>query len=270
VACSRKCLRTRDGEEATARGRIGAADRAIEAKPSDQGREKFGFEGAYSDELAVRAAIGSIEGQAAIEKVLAAWAFPETAAPKAEDHGKLGDGSVENGGIDNLAKPGFLAFQQCGQYSDHEKRPAAAHVADKIQGRDGRARGRANRMKRARQRKKCQVMPSGLSHGSILSPPRHARIDEPGIARQNDIGTEAKALHNARPEAFDEDICFFDRAQTETDGLGFLEVEHKQAALPTIDGRVGNCKKILGAGALDAQHIRAKVGQQHPAIGRWT
>ena len=119
-------------------------ERRIEAEPSDQGREEFGFERAYSDELAVRAAIGSIEGQAAIEKVLAAWALPEAAAAKAQDHGKLGDGSVENGGVDNLAKTGFLAFQQCGQDPDHEKCPAAAHIADKIQGRDRQTISRAN------------------------------------------------------------------------------------------------------------------------------
>ena len=130
------------------------------------------------------------------------------------------------------------------------------------------ARGRADRMKRTRQRKKCQVMPSCLSQGPILSPTRHARIDEPGIARQRDIGTKAKSFHDARPEAFDEDIGLPDDPQAEISGGRFLEVEHKRA-LPAIDGRVGNCKKVRCAGPLDAQHIRPKVGQQHPAIGRW-
>ena len=80
--------------------------RRIEAKAADQLGEKFGFERAHSDELAVRAAIGSVERQAAIEKVLTARALPETPAAKAEDHRKLGDGTVEDGGVDDLAQPG--------------------------------------------------------------------------------------------------------------------------------------------------------------------
>ena len=56
--------------------------------------------------------------------------------------------------------------------------------------------------------------------------------------------------------------------QAEIDGRRLLQVEHKRP-FPAIHGRVGNPEEFSSAGPLDAQHICAEVGKQHPAIGGW-
>ena len=63
--------------------------RRVEAKTANQLGEEFGFKRAYSDELAIGAAIGPIEREAAIEKVMAARLIPKTASAEAEDHCEL-------------------------------------------------------------------------------------------------------------------------------------------------------------------------------------
>ena len=123
-------------------------------------------------------------------------------------------------------------------------------------------------MKCTRERQKSQVMSGGLSDRPILAPAGHAGINELGIAGKRNIGAEAKALHDTGPEAFDERIGFFDDPQAEIDGRRVFEVEQKRP-LPAINGRVGNREQLRRAGALDAQHIRSEVREQHPAIGSW-
>ena len=70
-------------------------------------------------------------------------------------------------------------------------------------------------------------MPGGLSDRSILSPACHARVNEPGIAGKRNIGTEAEALHDTGPQAFDEHVCLFDDPQTEIDRRGLFQIEHE-------------------------------------------
>ena len=74
---------------------------------------------------------------------------------------------------------------------------------------------------------KRQIVPRCVSDRPILAPARHARINEPGIAGERHIGAEAKALHDAGPQALDEHVRFLDDPQAEIDGRRLLQIEHE-------------------------------------------
>ena len=75
-------------------------------------------------------------------------------------------------------------------------------------------------------------MTGGLRQRTLLTPAGHPAIDQPRIARQDDIRSEAQTFHDTRPEPFDQRIGAFEQAEHLCDGsLRFdIDLDHASAA----------------------------------------
>ena len=82
AAWPRRSLRTRSAGPANASGPIatGTSAAGVEPKPLHERGEEFRFKRAHRDIFAIEAAIGPVEGHAAIEDILSPGAAPKAAA----------------------------------------------------------------------------------------------------------------------------------------------------------------------------------------------
>ena len=120
----------------------------------------------------------------------------------------------------------------------------------------------ADRRERAGDRDVVDVVSGAVRERAGLTPPRHPRIDEPRIPLQHRVGAEPEALHYARPAAFDHDV----------DSLGELEAARAPLVLAEVDGDraehgVDDRVRIaVAARAIDPEHLRSEVRQQHGGV----
>src|SRR5262249_28479794 len=82
------------------------------------------------------------------------------------------------------------------------------------------------------------------------------------IAPQHLVGAVAQTLHDAWSEAFDQHVGLLDRGEARGAACIAADVERQHGAA-AISDRVGPAIATL---ALDAQHLRAHVGEQHGAV----
>jgi hypothetical protein len=71
-----------------------------------------------------------------------------------------------------------------------------------------------------------------VASGPSWPPSRHPTIDELRIALDTYVGTEAEALGDTRPIAFDQGIRVRHEFQHELDRGGLLEIQRNRAAVP--------------------------------------
>ena len=115
-------------------------------------------------------------------------------------------------------------------------------------------------MQRAGERDVVDVVARRLRERARLPPARHAAIDEFRIAFEAHVGPEAKTFHHAGTEAFDQRVGLLDQFQRGLDGFGLLEIEGDAAAAAIGDFVF---RRHASALAVDADHVRAHVGEQH-------
>ena len=109
-------------------------------------------------------------------------------------------------------------------------------------------------------------------HRSGLAPAGHATVDQLRVAGEGHVGPQAQTFHHARPEAFEQHIGLRDQIQRGGDAVGILHVERDRAPvalehvcplLATADAEV-----LGGSRTIDADHVRAHVGEHHAAERR--
>ena len=97
----------------------------------------------------------------------------------------------------------------------------------------------------------------------MLPPPGHPRVDQPGIAAQADIGSDAETLGHSRPEALEQHIGGIGEPEQRVDSARMLQVEDGGLAAAVQQGTLG--PGVSGSGTVDPQHGRALVGEHHGA-----
>ena len=109
--------------------------------------------------------------------------------------------------------------------------------------------------------------PAVVGVGTVLAPAGHAAVDEPRVAGEAHVGTDAEPLGDAGPEPLDQRVGPLDQAQHGLDALGVLEVDADRAPAPVED--VGRRRRRVAArhvaGAVDADDVGAHVGEHHGA-----
>src|SRR5205814_1756595 len=80
-------------------------------------------------------------------------------------------------------------------------------------------------MQRARQRDVIDIVPCARSERALLSPTRHAPIDELRIARQQHVRPESESLHHAWTKAFDHGVRFVREEECRCDAVTMFEIE---------------------------------------------
>jgi hypothetical protein len=147
-----------------------------------------------------------------------------------------------------------------------EQHPSAAEVTDKIQRRDRRSASQADAVKDTTQSDVVDVVPSRLREWSCLAPARHSRVNEPRIAREAYLWSQAEPFHHSRPEALLQDIGRFAHAQHKLDALGILEI-YRKAPPPTAEKVRGSAFFASRRGSIDEDHFCSHIGEHHGAKG---
>ena len=101
--------------------------------------------------------------------------------------------------------------------------------------------------------------------GAVLPPPGHAPVDERRVARQARLGADAEALGDPRAQALDEGVGALGEIEDDLGAAGMLEVDGDRgpAAVQRVGARGGRAVDV--GGAVDADDLRAEVGQHHRA-----
>lgn len=112
--------------------------------------------------------------------------------------------------------------------------------------------------------------PRRVRERAVLPPARHPPVDEFRITREARVGAEPEPLHHARAHAFDQRVGMLDEPQHRAHRLRLLQVERERALAAIEDRAAAEVERIaVAAGrALDEDHVRAHVGEQHPAERR--
>ncbi len=105
---------------------------------------------------------------------------------------------------------------------------------------------------------------------SGLTPAGHPRVDECGIARLARLRTDTEPFADPGPEALQEHVGPLAQPEHDLGATRVLQVD-ADAAPAAVDhrecrrgpARHGSSRRDV-RGAVDAEHLRAEVGQQHP------
>ena len=116
-------------------------------------------------------------------------------------------------------------------------------------------------------------MPGCVGQGSRLAPAGHAPVDQARIARQTDIGRQAQPLHDPGTKTLDQRVGTGDQLQGGGNALGAFQVQgdHLPVAVENINLGIEQIRAGSAARsglALDAQHGRPQISQEHCAHGR--
>ena len=238
---------------------------AVEAGQAEEGVVELGLDGAECHPLAVRGLIAAVEGRAAVDQVRLALVAPPAGGREPLHEGHQRGGAIDDRSIDHLSLSGGAAFEQRRQYAEGGVERTAAEIAGKVERRRGRSRRRADGVQRTGQRQIIEVVARRARERAGLPPAGQPRIDEAGITREQGFRPEPQPFHHAGAKALQQHIGAFGEREHRFDSAGLLEVERGRAPAPVQ--QVGARMDAVGwPHPVDAQHIRAHVGQQHGAM----
>ena len=109
--------------------------------------------------------------------------------------------------------------------------------------------------------------PARWAMGPSWPQPVIRRVDEPRIAGQHLVGTEAEPLQDAGPETLDQHVGVVEQAEQDLPALRRLEVDG--------DARPAAVERVLllrheqsgAARPVHAHEVRTQFGEQHAGVG---
>ncbi len=229
---------------------------------------ELGLDGAHGDVAAVGRLVAAVERRSAVQHVVVPGVVPGARGPQAIQHGREAQGSFQDAARHHLALSRRPGQERGREHAHGELHGAPAEIGDQVQ-RHGRRRPRlAHRGQRAGQAEKVQVMPGLLRHRPGVAPAGQSAIDQSGIAGEACLRAKADTFHHAGPEPLDQDVGRPDQLQRRAAPCLVLEVERRRplAAGQGIEpGRNVNAQAGCGR-AINAQHVRAKLGKHQAAM----
>ncbi len=150
---------------------------------------------------------------------------------------------------------------QRGEDAEGQQHRAAAEVTHVVERRHRRLARTADGVQRAADRDVVDVVARCVGERAVLAPAGHAAVDQARVARMAFGGSEAQALHHAGAETFDEHVGFRDDVEHGCGRAVRAQVDLQRAAAAREDV----VRRSARAGAFDADHLRAHVGEQHRA-----
>ena len=160
----------------------------------------------------------------------------------------------------------LLGFENRAHDAEGHEHPAATEVADQVDRRRRLATGTTEVRQRAGDCDVVDVVACGLCHRTLLTPSRHAAVDQSRVAGKTHVGSQAESLGHARPIALDERVSLLDERQDEFDAVGVLEVDADgaPAAVQRLEVGLVERRRIDLLTAVDPNDVGAHVGEQHP------
>src|SRR6516164_7881015 len=204
---------------------------------------------------------------ARVENVGAALMAAQTGRHHPVERGHQRRCAVDHSRVDDLTPARALRFENAADHAEGEIKRTAPEIADQVQ---RRRRGLAvppEGMHSAGERDVVEVVSGGLRERPFLAPTGDPAIDKAGIAGEAVLRAKAEPLHHPRAEPFDQRVGAFDQAQGERLALRTFEVERQTPSAPQqeIVAQRACHAEIARFRSIDAQHGRAKIGEQHRA-----
>jgi hypothetical protein len=227
---------------------------------------ELGLDGPDRDVVAVGAPVDVVEVGAGVEQVLApARLVEEPGLLHAPEHRHHHRAAVDHRRVDDLSLTAAGRLQQTAHDAERQQHPAAAEVADHVQGRGGWLAEAPEVREGAGQRDVVDVVSSRGGVGPLLPPSGHPAEDELRVAGQAHVGAGAHALHHPGTEALEEGVGPLDERQQGGHAVGVLQVEGDVAPPPLQDVPSGGVRRRAtdGLRPLDPDDLRAHVGQHH-------
>src|SRR5689334_10254181 len=127
-------------------------------------------------------------------------------------------------------------------------------------------------MQHAGERDVVQIVSGRVGENTILPETRHAAIYQPGVARHAHIRAKSQALGDAGPKSFEQRIGAVHQTQHYVSSLRALEIhcDRSSTSIVHLETRIDRDAESARLGAIDANDVRAEIGEQHPAQGYWT
>ena len=120
-------------------------------------------------------------------------------------------------------------------------------------------------MQRAGQRDVVDVMARGVRVRPVLSPARHATINQLGVVLEQRVRSEAELFQHAGTEAFDQHVGAASQGSTRRDADALFQIDSERDAA-AIENRVERLSRCIGP--RDPDDLGAEIGEQHAAEGR--
>jgi hypothetical protein len=162
---------------------------------------------------------------------------------------------------------GALRLVEARHQAESEVERAPSVIAEKV---ERRRRGRVlapDRVQGPHQTDVVEVVARGQAERTVLSPPRHAAIDQPRIETQAGIRAEPELLHDSRAEAFQHGVGLRDQIPRDPQSRLALQVEDDRTlvAMEQVLPPFAREAEFAGPGPLHQQDVGAHIGQQHAA-----
>ena len=161
---------------------------------------------------------------------------------------------------------GFLRLDIGRQRAHRHVQRTATEITDQIERRNRTACLAANGVQRAGQCNVVDVVTWRAGNRAVLPPASHAAIDDLLVAGEDGIGPQTEAFHDAWPKALDQHVGLPAQLQCRVHAARRLQVQGNilAAAQQGVKARFQRLFVDVGR-TIDAQHIRAHIGQQHAA-----
>ena len=243
---------------------------ACQAEALDQFAVEAQFDRPHGDVLAVLRAVGGVVRCPSVDGVGAARGRPDAGLAVTVVHGHQVDRAVEHGGVNHLTLAGRLRFEQCSQHPHGEVHRTAGEIAYQVEGDNRRSRLGANGVEHPGQGNVVDVMACLLAERAVLAPAGHAAVDKARIGFLAGLGAQAKPFHDARAESLDQQVGGSHQIQHRSDAVRALQIDCHGAFTPIgqVEAPLDRKAQIGRREPVDTDHIRAHVGQQHPAKRR--
>ena len=100
-----------------------------------------------------------------------------------------------------------------------------------------------------------------------LSPTGEPAVDEARVAGEADVGADAESLGDAGSEHLEHRVGLLDDAEERVGAVGVLEVDGRSPVCraPSRSSPAEGSTRPGDLDAIDAQHLRAEVGEEHAA-----
>ena len=172
-------------------------------------------------------------------------------------------GAVEHGGVDVLALARPLSLQQRADDAEGGHEASAGEVGNEVEGGDGTLLFAAHRLEGAGDGDVVDVVAGRLGQRPFLAPTRERAVDYARVDLVQLLVAGTDAVGHARAESLEDDVGALHHPVEHGLSLGALQVQ--------ADGLLAPRQRVAGetataADGVDADDLRAHVGQEHRAV----
>ena len=183
--------------------------------------------------------------------------------------------TVHHCDVDHLALPRGRPLEQRPEDAYRQQHAATAEVTDQVErGSRGLPGSASERIEGAGERHVVEVVAGRRRVRPALTPSGDAGEDEPGVAAETDVRTDAEPFGDAGPERVDQDVGPIDETEQRVGAVRVLEVDPHRGTTPceqvdpsvAVQHPLGVRSVVVCGRVVLSRHLKdigTEVGEQH-------